>query len=246
MIEGPVCNISFYRFAALENLPPLRRQLKADCQRLGLLGTLILSPEGINGFLAGSETALQDFMDLLGLIPPLAGIVPKKSFSDFVPFQHLYVKLKKEIIPFAIPQIAPEKYTGPRLDSKTLKSWLDQNKDIILLDTRNQFEIEAGTFKGAIDLGLKTFREFPKALKNTPADWKERPVVMFCTGGIRCEKATALALQEGFKQVYQLEGGILKYFEECGSSHFRGNCFVFDERVGLDGDLKPVSRPIQK
>lgn len=231
-------NIAFYRFVDLERLPELRRELRALGSRLGLKGTIILSPEGINGFLAGPEAPVRELMSTLRSMPPFDGIEFKESRSSRVPFGRFLVKLKKEIIPFGKPEVRPARSTGRRLAARELASWLDSGKEVILLDTRNDYEISKGTFENARDLGLRRFRDFPGRLLEIPAEWREKPVVMFCTGGIRCEKATAYAALEGFRDVYQLEGGILKYFEEVGGRHYRGDCFVFDEREALDPSLK--------
>ena len=131
----------------------------------------------------------------------------------------------------------PADYTSPKIAAKELKRWLDEGRPVTLLDTRNDYEVKLGTFKGAIDPDIKTFRGFPDAVRKLPEELKDQPVVMFCTGGIRCEKAGPFMEMEGFKHIYQLDGGILKYFEECGGDHYDGDCFVFDQRVGVDPAL---------
>ena len=229
-----ILNTAFYKFVSLENLPELRRLLKARCLELKLKGTLLLSPEGINGFLAGAPDAITEFKQVLAGMDPFKDLSFKESFSDDVPFGRMLVKLKKEIIPMGRPDIQPQTETGTRLKAETLKKWLDEKKELVLLDTRNEYEVREGTFENALNLGISTFRQIPEKMESLSEAVKAKPVVMFCTGGIRCEKATALALKMGFSEVYQLEGGILKYFEECGNHHYKGNCFVFDERVALD------------
>lgn len=151
----------------------------------------------------------------------------------------MLVKLKKEIIPMGRPDVSPVEMTGDRIAPVELKKWLDENRDFLLLDTRNDYEVELGTFEKAQHLNLRHFRNFAQKLDLLPPEMKDKPVVMFCTGGIRCEKATAYALKSGFKEVYQLEGGILKYFEECRKDHYDGECFVFDHRRTVDSELKP-------
>ena len=161
----------------------------------------------------------------------------KQSFSAEVPFNRMLVKIKREIIAFEVPGVDPNQYTSRRLSPQQLKAWLDEGRRICLLDTRNEFEVSVGTFKNAVALPVDDFRSFPAAAASLPEDFKDQTVVTFCTGGIRCEKAAPYLETEGFKHVYQLDGGILKYFAECGDAHFEGQCFVFDKRVALDPDL---------
>jgi predicted sulfurtransferase len=235
-----ILNIAFYKFVQLTDLQEVRQELKRICLHWDLKGTILVSSEGINGTLAAEVSRIRKFQEDLHRIPDFSDLVFKESYSAVVPFQRMFVKLKKEIIPLGDPGIMPAQYTGPRIQPQELKKWLDDGRDVILLDTRNDYEIEHGTFEKAVHLGIGHFRNFPDRLKCLPEDQRKRPVVMFCTGGIRCEKASVAALRAGFEDVYQLDGGILKYFEECGSSHYRGNCFVFDERVAIDPNLKPI------
>lgn len=244
MTLAPILNIAFYRFVDLADPAALRPVLRRRCQELGLRGTILLSSEGINANLAGIDAAIGEFRAFLEAMPEFAGMEIKESRSERVPFGRMLVKLKKEIIPMGAPEVRPARLTGPRLAPLELKQWLDQGREVLLLDTRNEYEIRHGTFRGARSLGLDTFRQFgPRLERDLTAEERKRPIVMFCTGGIRCEKATAYALQHGFSEVYQLEGGILKYFEQCGRTHYDGDCYVFDERVALDGELKPGSGP---
>lgn len=233
-----ILNISFYQFRDLNHLPELRKSLKDYCLSLGIRGTILLSHEGINSSLAGEIEAIRSFQSRI--LQEFPGLQFKESYSETIPFKKLFVKLKKEIIPVGDPEIQPNKLTAERLSVQELKRWLDEGKEFELLDTRNEYEIEYGKFNKATSLELDHFRDFADRLSQVPSQKKEMPVVMYCTGGIRCEKATAIALKQGFREVYQLEGGILKYFEECGGQHYDGNCFVFDERVALDSRLKPV------
>ena len=243
---GTILNLSFYRFTSLperEHLGGLRARFQSLCGNLGLKGTILLSAEGINGFLAGPEDAIRDFQETMNtatdLAPHFGGIFYKESWSHSVPFRRMKVKLKNEIITMGVPGIRPTLKTGDRVPARDLKEWLDQGREVVLVDTRNDYEVDKGTFEGALDWRLKSFREFPALLQAHAEELKGKPVVMFCTGGIRCEKATALALELGIDQVYQLEGGIIRYFEEVGGAHYRGGCFVFDERVALQADLAP-------
>ncbi len=232
-----ITNISTYCFAELTGLKELRESLIRDCKAWGLKGTILLSPEGINLFVAGAAESIDRLMARLRAIPGLEGLTPKVSLSEDQPFNRMLVRLKKEIIAFGVEGVKPGSYTSPKLPPKELKQWLDEGRPVTLLDTRNDYEVKLGTFKGAIDPEIRTFRAFPDAVRRLPEELKDQPVVMFCTGGIRCEKAGPFMEMEGFKHIYQLEGGILKYFEECGGDHYDGDCFVFDQRVGVDPAL---------
>jgi UPF0176 protein len=230
-------NIAAYKFAPLMELKPLRTRLLAFCKARNLKGTILLSPEGINLFVAGAPEQVEKLLAELRSIPGLAGLAPKVSESDHQPFNRMLVRIKREIIAFGVPGIDPARRTSPKLSARTLQQWLDEGRPVTLLDTRNDYEVKLGTFKNALTVGIDHFREFPEAVGRLPQEMKEQPIVMFCTGGIRCEKAGPFMEREGFKQVFQLEGGILKYFEECGGSHYEGECFVFDQRVGVDPSL---------
>ncbi len=239
-MSAAVLNISTYKFAPLEadTLPPLRDRLRAVCADLGLRGTILLSPEGINLFVAGPNERVNALLAELRTVPGLADLAAKESYSAEQPFNRMLVKIKKEIIAFGVEGIDPSRRPAPKLAPRTLKQWLDEGRPVTLLDTRNDYEVRLGTFKGAVDPRIDHFREFPEAVRRLPSELKSQPVVMFCTGGIRCEKAGPFMVREGFEQVFQLEGGILKYFEECGGDHYVGECFVFDRRVGLNPELK--------
>ncbi len=232
-----ITNISCYQFAELSGLKEMRARLLEQCKKLGLKGTILLSTEGINMFVAGVRENVDALVDELRGIPGLAGLKPKYSESAEQPFRRMLVRIKQEIIAFGVEGIEPAKYTSPRLEPKVLKQWLDEGRPVILYDTRNDYEVKLGTFKGAVVAGVDSFREFPEAVRRLPPEMKKAEVVSFCTGGIRCEKAAPFMEREGFEHVWQLEGGILKYFEECGSAHYDGECFVFDQRVGVDPGL---------
>jgi UPF0176 protein len=238
-----VVNLSAYRFTLLSELPALQSRIRAAATEAGLKGTVLLAAEGINLFVAGTRAGTDTFVAAVRREPGLADLTPKESLSDAQPFGRLFVKIKKEIIAFGVDGLDPARAPAPRLDPRTLKAWLDAGRAVTLLDTRNNYEVAAGTFRGALDPRIKCFRDFPAALRTLPPELKQQPVVTFCTGGIRCEKAAPLLQREGFAEVYQLDGGILKYFEHCGSAHFDGTCFVFDERQTVDGSLSPAPAP---
>ncbi|RYZ71155.1 MAG: sulfurtransferase, partial [Proteobacteria bacterium] len=220
-----ILNIAFYRFVELKNLNDLKAELKDRGNELEIRGSILLSPEGINGFLAGEVEQVRQFFAELSARPEFPNLECKESFSSHVPFKRMIVKLKKEIITMGMPDIHPALDTGSRLEAKELKKWLDEQRDLVLIDTRNTYEIEQGTFNTAVHYDIETFKEFPAELEKRKEELKDKTVVMFCTGGIRCEKSTALAKQMGIEKVFQLEGGILKYFEEVGNAHYKGDCF---------------------
>lgn len=239
-----VLNISAYKFTpfSAEELPPLRERLLALTRdQLGLRGTILLSTEGINLFVAGPREATDVLLAELRSVRGLEDLAPKESESAEKPFNRMLVKIKKEIIAFGVEGIDPARAPAPRLDPRTLKQWLDEGRPVTLLDTRNDYEVKLGTFKNAVVPHIDHFRDFPAAVAKLPAELKAAPVVTFCTGGIRCEKAAPLLAREGFEQVFQLEGGILKYFELCGGAHYEGECFVFDRRVGVDPELRETA-----
>ncbi len=232
-----VTNISTYRFAELSGLKDLREALVGHCKTWNLKGTILLSTEGINLFVAGEAASIHQLLEKLREIPGLEGLEPKVSISERQPFNRMLVRIKREIISFGMESIRPADYTSPKITATELKKWLDEGRPVTLLDTRNDYEVSLGTFKGALIPKINTFREFPEAVRKLPEALKDQPVVMFCTGGIRCEKAGPFMEQEGYREIYQLDGGILKYFEECGGAHYNGECFVFDQRVGVDPGL---------
>ncbi|HEY0887191.1 MAG TPA: sulfurtransferase [Ramlibacter sp.] len=242
-----VLNISAYRFVAIDDPLALRERLAPRAAMLGLLGTILIAREGVNLFLAGAPEAIGTFLDELRADPRFAGLEAKESWSPRQPFRKLLVKVKREIIRMNHPAIQPAAGRAPALDAATLKRWLDQGHDdegrpVVTLDTRNAFEVDQGTFEGALDWRLHKFSEFPAALRANAAALAGKTVVSFCTGGIRCEKAAILMREAGLDHVWQLDGGILKYFETAGAAHFRGHCFVFDERELLDARLAPAHR----
>ena len=236
----PILNVTAYKFARLADLKAGRTRLLELCAAWRIKGSILLSPEGINLFVAGEARDIESLLTELRAWPGLADLRTKVSGTQRVPFRRMIVRVKQEIIAFGVEGIDPVERTSPRISPRDLKEWLDTGRAVTLLDTRNNYEVRLGTFKGAVAIGIEQFREFAAAMSKLPQDLKERPLVIFCTGGIRCEKAGPLLEREGFEQVYQLDGGILSYFEECGGAHFDGECFVFDQRTGLDPTLQPT------
>ena len=235
-----IVNIAGYKFVSLDDLPARIAAVREVATAHALRGTVILAPEGINIFVAGTREGIDALLAYLRAMPEFADLVVKESLSQQQSFRRLFVKLKNEIIKLNRPDINPALTPAPRLPATTLRQWLAEGRDVVLLDTRNQFEIDHGTFVGATSIGLDHFPRFTERLNDwvaTDPTLKDKTIVTFCTGGIRCEKAAPLMIQNGFSKVYQLDGGILKYFEECGGAYYEGNCFVFDERIALDKTL---------
>ena len=229
-----VLNISAYKFVPLPDATVLCERLLALAVELLLKGTILLAEEGINLFLAGPACDVHEFMAQLHQDARFADIAPKESWSDTQPFRKMLVKVKGEIIRMNHPTIRPAEGRAPAVPPATVKRWLDQGHDdegrpVVTLDT----------FAGAIDWRITKFTEFPQAVLDHKAELEGKTVVSFCTGGIRCEKAAILMQEMGLNHVYQLEGGILKYFEETDGSHYQGSCFVFDERRAVDAHLTP-------
>jgi len=237
-----VLNISAYKFVPLPDAEALRLLLLERAQALALKGTILLAEEGVNLFLAGPADAVRGFVAQLHQDARFADIAPKESWSNTQPFRKMLVKVKGEIIRMNHPAIRPANGRAPAVAPATVRRWLEQGVDdngrpVVTLDTRNAFEVDHGTFEDAIDWRITKFTEFPAALQAHKAELQDKTVVSFCTGGIRCEKAAILMQEVGLEHVYQLEGGILKYFEETDGAHYQGNCFVFDEREALAHDL---------
>jgi UPF0176 protein len=246
-----VVNISCYKFVTLTDREDLKADLATRCLELGLKGTLLLAPEGINVFLAGPREAIDAIVAHLRADPRFADLAPKESLSAEPPFHRMRVRLKKEIITMKMPLIRPEEGRAPSVIAATLKQWLDRGCDdegrpVVMLDTRNDYEVAAGTFDNAVDYHIGIFSEFPPQLAAHRDDYAGKTVVSFCTGGIRCEKAAIHMKAIGIERVYQLEGGILKYFEEVGGAHYHGGCFVFDEREAVGADLQPASGRVHR
>lgn len=241
----PVLNISTYLFVPLPDAAQLRDVLHERALAAELKGTILIAEEGINMFLAGDADAVRGFIATLKQDERFATLEPKESWSDTQPFRKMLVKVKNEIIRMNMPAIRPSAGRAPAVTPQTLQRWLAQGHDdagrpVVTLDTRNAFEVDQGTFDQAIDWRINKFTEFPQALRDHKAELEGKTVVSFCTGGIRCEKAAILIEEEGMENVYQLEGGILKYFELTDGSHYHGGCFVFDQREVLGANLDAV------
>lgn len=241
-----VTNIAAYYFVNLHHLENWKQMVLQETAERELKGTVLLSAEGINLFLAGARASVDGFVSWLRAHRVLAAIEVKYSESDTVPFKRLKVKIKNEIIRMNYPTIQPQDERAPAVDPPTAQRWIaqgqdDQGRPVVLLDTRNQFEVKAGTFKGATSWQLSRFTEFPAAARHHLDELQGKAVISFCTGGIRCEKAAIYLRSLGLANVYQLDGGILKYFEMTGGSGFEGACFVFDERETLDPALCPAA-----
>ena len=232
-----VLNIAGYKFEPLDNVEVLVPEFQSVCNDLGLKGSVYLSPNGINFSLAGSEEAVEKYLHFMEQDKRLLDVPLKKTYSETQPFRRMKVRPKKEIISLGRNDINPRELTGDYVTPKELYAMYENNEDVIVLDTRNKYETRVGLFENAVDLQLDTFRDFPYAIEQLPEEYKDKQIVMYCTGGIRCEKASAVMLKSGFSDVKQLEGGVLDYFKETGGKYWNGDCFVFDERVALDTDL---------
>ena len=232
---------ALYQFVDLPDFAGLRDPLQACCEANHVKGTLLLAREGINGTIAGSETGVKAVLAFLRADPRLARLPHKESWSDHPPFHRMKVRLKKEIVTLRVPGLDPSKTVGQYVKPQDWNALL-ADPDVVVIDTRNDYEVAIGTFDGAVNPNIKTFTELPAWLDAQPAlqgEGRKPKVAMFCTGGIRCEKSTALMKMRGFDEVYHLEGGILKYLEEVPpeQSTWRGDCFVFDERVSVGHGL---------
>lgn len=229
---------AFYKFVWLPEFTALRPVLLDAAKARGIRGTILLAPEGINGTIAGEQEQLTSMMAFIRSTPDFADLESKESHAEELPFRRLKVRLKKEIVTMGVPGLDPAQVVGTYVAPKDWNA-LIADPDVLVIDTRNSFEFEAGTFRNAVDPKTKSFGEFPAYVQRELAGHKDRPIAMFCTGGIRCEKATSFLRQQGFEKVYHLKGGILKYLEVVPptQSLWQGSCFVFDEREGLTHGL---------
>lgn len=230
---------ALFHFTPLPDFAALRAPLQAVCDRNGVKGTLLLADEGINGTIAGPDDGIAGVLAHLRAMPAFADLEHKESRAREAPFHRMKVRLKKEIVTMGVAGIDPLEQTGTRVDPSDWNA-LIRDPDTILIDTRNAYETAIGQFRGAVDPNTVSFREFPDWVRNNPDLGGKRRIAMYCTGGIRCEKATAFMKAEGFEEVYQLRGGILKYLEEIPESEslWEGACFVFDERVSVTHGLE--------
>ena len=245
-----ILNISCYKFVPLPDAAQLRDVLAERAMHWGVKGTVLLAEEGINFFLAGSAQAVRGWVDDLRRDPRFADVQPKESWSTTLPFRKMLVKVKPEIIRMDHPTIRPANGRAPSVKPVDLQRWLAQGHDdagrpVAMLDTRNDYEVDQGAFVGALDWRLRKFTDFPAELRAHKADLAGKTVVSYCTGGIRCEKAAILMREEGVAHVYQLEGGILKYFEETDGSGYSGSCYVFDARRVVDDALHKTELKVQ-
>lgn len=241
--DTPIVNIAAYKFITFDDTEQQRPRFQAICADLALKGTILLSPEGINLFLAGARQGIDQFLSWLRSDTRFADIEVKESFSEKQPFNRMLVRLKREIITMKNPLIKPELGRAPAVTATDLKRWLDQGHDdtgrpVVMVDTRNAFEVDVGTFEHTVDYRITKFSEFPEVIEKHKDELNDKTVVTFCTGGIRCEKAAIHMRNIGYQSVYQLEGGILRYFEEVGGAHYQGDCFVFDHRTALNPSLE--------
>lgn len=236
-MDGNIVNIAGYRFVDLPDRDELRQPFRDICSKLNLKGTILLSHEGINFFLAGLHESINSFIAYIEQDSRFRDITLKRSFTKYQPFNRMNVRLKKEIISIGLDHIKPAEFTGEEITPVDFKQLLDDGKEVLVLDTRNDYECRIGTFENAMELDIKSFRDFPRAISELSDEYKDTPVVMFCTGGIRCEKASVVMMDAGFSDVKQLKGGILGYFEEVGGAYWDGDCFVFDQRVAVNPDL---------
>ena len=240
-----VLNIAAYHFADIAEPAPLREQLRACCEAAGLKGSVLVAPEGLNLFLAGAESAVERVLDFVRAQPGFEGLRVKRSWSAHVPFARLKVKLKKEIIAFGHDACVPRSRRAPVVSPAQLRAWIargsdDSGRPLVLVDTRNREELAYGHFENAVQLPIDNFTELTAALAPLRPEMAGATVVSYCTGGIRCEKAALWMQDAGMRNVLQLEGGILGYFEQVGGFGYDGHCFVFDERVALDSALNPL------
>jgi UPF0176 protein len=235
----PICVAAFYRFVTIADCLGLQAQLRDACASRAIVGTVLIAPEGINATIAGGATEIGNFLDDLQADQRFARLDIKFSICADVPFRRLKVKIKPEIVTFGAPDARPAQRTGTRIAPLDWNAFI-ADPDVMLIDTRNAFEVTAGSFPSAIDPQTKSFSEFPAFAQARLGELKQKKVAMFCTGGIRCEKASAYLLGLGISEVYQLDGGILNYLEVVPGeqSRWRGECVVFDERLTVDQDLR--------
>jgi UPF0176 protein len=233
---------AFYKFVTLKDFAQLQEPLLEVCKTNEVMGTILLAKEGINGTIAGPENGVKAVLKFLRSDKRLSDLVDKQSWADKAPFYRMKVRLKREIVTLGVPELNPSENAGTYV-KPTEWNELIASDDVVVVDTRNDYEVEIGTFKGALDPKTISFREFPAWVEDHLKGRNETKIAMFCTGGIRCEKSTAYMKSLGYENVYHLEGGILKYLEEVPSNEslWQGECFVFDQRVSVGQGLKPGS-----
>ena len=232
-----IANITGYKFTPIEDELHLKETILRRSINLNLKGTVLISSKGLNFSVSGTKKNIDKFIVFIHSDSRFADVAVKITYNEYQPFRKMLVRIKKEIISMGIEEINPYQFTGQKISPKELNDKLDNNEEIVLLDTRNEYEVRLGTFKNALDLDLDSFRDFPEEIEKLRDDLNGKEIVMFCTGGIRCEKASALMLENGFQNIKQIEGGVINYFKETGGKHWNGDCFVFDDRVALNKDL---------
>lgn len=232
-----IANITGYKFTPIDDELLLRETILKISTDLNLKGTVLISSKGLNFSVSGTKRNIDNFIIFIHSDKRFSDIDIKVTYNQYQPFRKMLVRIKKEIISMGVEEINPHQFTGQKISPKELNNKLDKNEEIVLLDTRNEYEVRLGTFKNAIDLDLDSFRDFPEEIEKLREELNGKEVVMFCTGGIRCEKASALMLENGFENIKQIEGGVINYFKETGGKHWNGDCFVFDDRVALNKNL---------
>jgi UPF0176 protein len=258
-MSNEIINIAGYQFTQIDDVAEIFEHVQSICGQTHIKGNIFISPEGINLGLASSKSDIEYFLQKLDILCGLNNLLLNTTYSDYIPFKRLLIKIREELVPTKpLPNDHPSSSpTAPilkNLSSKEklanyisheeLKQWLDAGKDITLLDMRNEFEVNLGSFEKATHLNIRNFRDIIQLEDIINELPKDKPLVTFCTGGIRCEKGANILAQNGFDQVYQLKGGIIKYIEKYKNSHWRGECFVFDDRVCLDANLQPSDTKI--
>ncbi len=246
MSEELFVNLSGYRFVHLDDLPEIQQHLKESLAAFGMQGSVMLASEGINVSLAGTAQAANETRSLFDQDERFANLWLKETFSSYIPYRRLRIRVRTEIIAFDGQESEKLQAARPKsasISPKELRQWLDETRDFTLLDARNDYEIVSGTFPQSTNLNIKNFRHFKSAVEEAVTAGRldpDKPLVTYCTGGIRCEKAAPWLLEQGFKEVYQVDGGLLNYFQSCEAAHWRGDCFIFDDRVELTTDLAPT------
>lgn len=241
--------VSFYKFKRLNHLPELKADIEKLAREQNLKGTVLLAAEGINASIMGHEGPVRHFLNTLQADSRIGSFMEEKSNpTDLLTHKRMLVKIKKEIVTMHKENLIPEEDTGSYLTPEEFKKWCDEGKEMILVDTRNDYEVSVGTFKGALDPKTKSFGEFPEWLEKNLSHHKDSTIVTYCTGGIRCEKATAYMKKEGYKDVYQIKGGILQYFADLAKNgdapYWEGDCVVFDKRLAVAPDLHPTRKEL--
>ena len=232
-----IANITGYKFTPITDTKLLQEKIINLSEENNHKGTVLISDKGINFSVAGLIENTSKFVKVIKEDKQFSDIDIKTTFNEYQPFRKMLVRIKKEIISMGVDEINPYEFTGEKIKPFELNKKLDAGEDVILLDTRNEYEVRLGTFENAIDLNLDSFRDFPTKINGLREQIGDKEIVMFCTGGVRCEKASALMLKSGFKNVKQIDGGVINYFKETGGAHWKGDCFVFDDRVALDKEL---------